>query len=104
MIYILDRWHPTSRGKVKCSFCRTSIPTGEKYERQKLVEDGQIWEWKTCQACDEVVAIAAEDIPEDFYTQEDIYLWAECEEEINGSPKQEIAKSFLHRFRTGERQ
>lgn len=98
---LLALWNPISRGKVKCSVCLTVIPKGEKYVRQKRVDAGDIWEFKTCQLCEEVFKEAIRFHPDDEITQLDIYWWAV--DETDGDPHKELAKQYLDRLRTGQR-
>ena len=48
-----------------CDFCGSNIFKGEMYEHQKNVNDGQIYEWKSCQYCESIVSKMFEELVDD---------------------------------------
>lgn len=57
MITELNRSHPTARKEHKCMFCGGTIKVGEKYERQTLIYDNQIYDWVCHLECQEVTEL-----------------------------------------------
>ena len=45
MITTLNESYPTARKEHKCMWCGGTIKVGEKYERQTLKYDSQIYDW-----------------------------------------------------------
>lgn len=57
MITELNRNYPTARKEHKCMFCGGTINVGEKYERQILIYDNQIYDWVCHLECSEVTGL-----------------------------------------------
>ena len=52
---ILSETTPTAKKKHRCNFCGQPINTGEKYEAQFIVNDGDAFAWKTHSSCSALV-------------------------------------------------
>lgn len=57
---------PRSRGKVRCSMCRSRIARGTQYTSQTMRDGADIWTYRQCPACDEIASYVA-DWAEEFY-------------------------------------
>lgn len=44
-----------ARKNHKCSYCGSNIFKGEIYENQVNTDGGTLWEWKSCQHCQDIV-------------------------------------------------
>ena len=53
----LNITHPTAKKEHKCMFCSGTIKVGEKYERQTLIYDNQIYDWVCHLECKEVTGL-----------------------------------------------
>lgn len=57
MITELNISYPTARKEHKCMFCGGIIKVGEKYERQTLIYDNQIYDWVCHLECKEATVL-----------------------------------------------
>ena len=57
MIKELNTSYPTARKEHKCMFCGGTIKVGEKYERQTLIYDNQIYDWVCHLECKEATCL-----------------------------------------------
>lgn len=75
----------TARKQHKCDWCNKVIDKGEKYENQKFVCDGKIYEWKAHEACQRVVdAIWEYADPDDGMNSDGFYEYG-----------QEVCRKFI---------
>lgn len=81
---MLSDWWRKSRGKVRCSYCGTTIPKGVEYHVEKLVDAGSIWEDKTCPDCENALALYWRR-NRDYYFDEDDFECAHVEEDFYGA-------------------
>lgn len=64
----------TARKTHKCDWCNETIEKGEKYEYQKFIWDGKLYDWKSHEACSRVVsAIWDYDDPDDGMDSDSFY-------------------------------
>jgi hypothetical protein len=71
----LDSKIRTAKKEHKCDFCGGIINAGEKYDWQKIVSDGELYEWKAHCSCS---AIASE-----------LDMYERCDNELNANAFQE---------------
>lgn len=57
MITTLNESYPTARKEHKCMWCGCTIEVGEKYERQTLKYENQIYDWVCHLECREVAVL-----------------------------------------------
>lgn len=92
----------TARKAHDCRCCgAVAIQPGEKYVRQTLVHDGQVYDWVMCDPCGEIV----NDVyywaahPDDGVTSEDFTGWAE--EMAQHGTEEEKARALAFLVRAG---
>lgn len=54
MLTIADEWR-TARKPHDCKLCRRQIEPGERYRHQRNKDYGDIWTWRNCIHCDELL-------------------------------------------------
>ena len=54
VVIIADEWR-TARKSHICHLCRRQIEPGERYRHQRNKESGDIWTWRNCAHCDELL-------------------------------------------------
>lgn len=74
MADILDNKIRTARKDHTCNYCGDVIHKGEKYDYSKLVQDGELYEWKCHLECNNIANILWEYIdPWEGMTEDDFY-------------------------------
>lgn len=51
---ILRTSHPTAKKEHICMFCGCKIKVGERYERQTIADDGDMYDWVCHQDCSDI--------------------------------------------------
>ena len=57
MLETLEDTYPKARKNHICNFCAGLIPRGDKYHYQVIVNDGDIYTWKSHLHCDEIANV-----------------------------------------------
>lgn len=76
----LNRSYPTARKEHKCMCCGGVINVGDKYERQTIIYDGQIYDWVCHLECQKITGLLNMfDYCNDEGVTADYFQWSICE-------------------------
>lgn len=98
---VLEQKTRTARKEHKCNFCGETIHVGEKYDWQKNVSEGSIYEWKAHLSCCSIASkLSMYDYADEGVTDDDFKEMINEEYNRWRDPNEKILPPFATRLET----
>jgi hypothetical protein len=95
---LLRERRPTARKRHHCEDCNGLIPAGTAYHRATLIYDGAIYDWVTCDDCDQLVSTVwrwVDPVHDEGVGRDEFLEWAEAH--LDDPEHGDAARAFLAR-------
>lgn len=98
---ILEGKQRIARKEHECNFCGGTIEIGEKYDWQKYIYEGQLYEWKSHLSCCDIASeLGMYDYADEGVTGDDFRETINEEYNAICDPDQKVLPSFADRLVT----